>query len=153
MSAGTYAAETSVSPEKSRSEIERTLERYGASDFGYMVTTSHAQVAFKVGEHTVRMRLGLPDVAEFRTTTTGRARSVADARAAREKAVRQRWRALTLAVKAKLEVIESGLATFEEEWFAYLVLPDGGTVYEQAAEQYRASIATGRTVPLLEVTS
>lgn len=153
MTAGTYAAETAVTPEKSRSEIERTLERYGASDFGYMVTGTSAQVAFKVGEHTVRMRLELPPVSAFTSTETGRSRAGVAATNAREKAVRQRWRALALAVKAKLEVIDSGLATFEEEWFAYLVLPGGGTVFEQAAEQYRASIATGRSVPLLEVTS
>lgn len=32
----TYADNTSVSVEKSRGEIERTLGRYGATAFGYM---------------------------------------------------------------------------------------------------------------------
>lgn len=147
---GTYARDTEVTPERSRGEIERTLERYGATDFGYMVTPDRAQVAFKIREHTVRLSLPLPPAKDFRLTPTGLARSESSAKDARDKAVRQRWRALALAVKAKLEAIDAGLATFEQEWFAYLVLPDGSTVYEQAGERYRGAIASGSSVPMLE---
>lgn len=33
-----YAKETTVSPEKSRGEIERTLSAFGATGFAYRVT-------------------------------------------------------------------------------------------------------------------
>lgn len=149
MTTGTYAAGTEVPAERSRAEIERTLERYGATDFGYMVTADRAQVAFKIGTSTVRMSLALPPAVDFARTPTNRPRKTDAIAAERAKAIRQRWRALALAVKAKLEAVESGIATFEEEWFAYLVLPDGQTVFEQAGDQYRTAIATGRNVPLL----
>lgn len=148
--AGTYAKETEVSPEKSRAEIERTLERYGADGFAYAVGPDRAQVGFRIGANTVRMTVALPPVEEFRSSPTGRSRTIDAAGKARQQAIRQRWRALALAVKAKLEAVDAGLATFEEEWFAYLVLPDGSTVFEQAAERYRTAIASGRTVPMLE---
>lgn len=42
-------------------------------------------------------------------------------------ACRQKWRALNIVVKAKLEAVESGIAMFEE-FLAYIVLPNGLTV-------------------------
>ena len=36
MTTGTYATETSGSVERTRNAIERTLDRYGVSGFGYM---------------------------------------------------------------------------------------------------------------------
>jgi hypothetical protein len=44
-----------------------------------------------------------------------------------EKATRQRWRALALVIKAKLEAVESGITIFEDEFLAHIVLPDGST--------------------------
>jgi hypothetical protein len=58
-----------------------------------------------------------------------------------EQACRQRWRALNLVVKAKLEAVESGIATFEDEFLAYTMLPGGATVGQwltpQLDEVYR----------------
>jgi hypothetical protein len=45
-----------------------------------------------------------------------------------DQAVRQRWRALVLVLKAKLEAIESGISSFEDEFLAQTVLPDNTTV-------------------------
>ena len=45
-----------------------------------------------------------------------------------EQACRQRWRALVLMVKGKLEGIECGIATIENEFLAYACLPNGQTV-------------------------
>jgi hypothetical protein len=56
-------------------------------------------------------------------------------------ATRQRWRALALVIKAKLEVVESGISIFEDEFMANIVLPGGDTVGDfrrlQIAEAYR----------------
>lgn len=62
------------------------------------------------------------------------------------KPARQRWRALALAIKAKLEAVETGIATFEEEFLNYIVLPDGVTVGEFIRPQIETAYATG-TMP------
>jgi hypothetical protein len=148
MTAGAYAKDTEVPAEKSRAEIERTLGRYGADHFAYMVAPERASVAFRAGPNTVRLVVPLPEPS--RVDGRNHVRSAKELAAAREAEARRRWRALALVVKAKLEAVESGLVTFEEEWFAYLVLPNGSTVFEQAAPLYRQALETGQVVPMLE---
>lgn len=52
-----------------------------------------------------------------------------------EQACRQKWRALALLVKAKLEAVDAKISSVEEAFFADIVMPDGRTVYESAREQ------------------
>lgn len=52
-------------------------------------------------------------------------------------------------VKAKLEAVQSGIATFEEEFLSYIVLPSGRTVAEEAMPAIDEMYKTGSTVPLL----
>jgi len=125
----TYAKNTDVSVERSRAELERTLQRYGATAFGYMTEAGRAVIMFESHDRRIRFDLPLPrpDDREFTHHARG-ARTTTAAAAAWEQACRQRWRALNLAVKAKLEAVESGIAEFEDEFLAYLVLPNGQTV-------------------------
>lgn len=141
----TYAANTDVTSDRSRAEIERTLTRYGATHFGYMSEPGRALVAFRKDGRQVRFVIPLPDPAspEFTLTPTGRKASTDAAARAYEQAIRQRWRALALVVKAKLEAVESGIAEFDQEFYGYMVLPSGRTVYEETAEQVSAMIKTG----------
>jgi hypothetical protein len=88
-------------------ELERTLERYGADQFAYGTDGEEWVVGFRAHERFVQMRIKKPDD---------------------ERDQRQRWRALVLVVKAKLESIESGLETFEEAFLANIMLPNGSTV-------------------------
>lgn len=131
----TYAENTSVTPDRSRAEIERTLVRYGADAFSYGFDGDVAVVAFRAAGRMVRFTLSMPPLAGFALTPTGRDRSRDAALAEREKATRQRWRALALVVKAKLEAVESGITTFDEEFMAHLLLPDGQTVGEWMGPQ------------------
>ncbi|OOB90727.1 hypothetical protein [Rathayibacter sp. VKM Ac-2630] len=149
-----YAAKTDVPSDRSRAEIERTLERYGAESFAYMTQPGQAQVAFQVGRRQIRFVVPLPEkgAKEFTRTPTGRAASPTAAQSAYEQAVRQRWRALALVVKAKLEAVSSGLAELDQEFYAYVVLPNGRTVYEETAQQVDQMIAT-RSVGALQLTS
>ena len=55
---------------------------------------------------------------------------------------RQRWRALNLAIKAKLEAVESGIVTFDQEFLAHIVGPSGQTVKPLIALQYLAPRAS-----------
>ncbi len=142
-----YAAETSVSPERSRGEIESTLARYGATRFMYGWQESAAVIGFEVNGRRVRFVLPLPQASEFEQRS-GRGRKRAPDKAI-EQATRQRWRALSLAVKAKLETVEAGIATFEDEFMAYIVLPSGQTVGEWMSPQIEQAYKLGQMPPLL----
>ena len=146
----TYAAGTDVPSDKSRTEIERTLARWGADSFAYMTNREGAQVAFEYEGKRIRFTLPLPDRAsrDFTLTPTGKARAATAAEAAYEQAVRQRWRALALVVKAKLEAVEAGISTFEQEFYANVVLPSGQTVYEATAPQVSRALEGGTRGPL-----
>jgi hypothetical protein len=125
-----YAEDTRVSAEQSRNEIERILARYGADAFMYGVDGGQAAIGFRVHERYVRFMVALPDRDEMRTRLfRGRPQRRTDAQAdqAVEQEIRRRWRCLALAIKAKLEVVETGIATFEEEFLAHIVLANGAT--------------------------
>ena len=128
--AGRYAAQTEVSSDRSRAEIERTLRKYGATAFAYGWEGNMAQVGFKLAARQIKFQLPLPDPGsdEFTLTPTGRERSGKAAEDAYEQAVRQRWRALALVIKAKLEAVEAGISTVEREFLDAIMLPDGRTV-------------------------
>ena len=57
----TYANQTSVSGDRSRSKIERTLKRYGANSFMYGTRGSTAAVQFEVRGRRILVCLELPD--------------------------------------------------------------------------------------------
>lgn len=141
----TYAAKTEVTTDKSRLEIERTLARYGSTHFAYMSEPGRAHIAFKRGDRQIRFTVPLPDrdSPEFTRTPTGRVASKTAADTAHEQAGRQRWRALALVVKAKLEAVEAGIAEFDAEFYAYTVLPSGATIYEQTSAQVTQMIESG----------
>lgn len=66
-----------------------------------------------------------------------------------EQGCRQRWRALALVIKAKLEAVESGITTFEEEFLAHIVMPDGMTVGNHVRPTIQAWYSGGQMRPLL----
>ncbi|WP_174522201.1 hypothetical protein [Sphingobium amiense] len=141
-----YATQTEVTSSRSRDEIERTLERYGADQFMYGWQDSSAVIAFRMSGRHVKFVLPLPskeDKAFTEYVSRGKlwARTEEAARKLYEQAVRSKWRALALVVKAKLEAVESGISEFDSEFMANIVLPGGETVGEwmrpQIAEAYR----------------
>lgn len=139
-----YAANTSVSVDQTRSEIEKMLKRYGAEKFMYGWEANAAVVAFQIRDRHVRFVLPLPPKSEFQFTPNLRnRRSAASVEAAHEQACRQRWRALALSIKAKLEAVESGIATFEEEFLARIVLPDNSTVWQFMHPQIEMAYQSG----------
>ncbi|MHB1783797.1 MAG: hypothetical protein ACYCTE_14155 [Acidimicrobiales bacterium] len=135
-----YAEKTEVSVDKSRSEIERTLQRYGASAFLYgwqeEAGVSRAVVQFQADGRLIRFVLDMPDPNDRKFTHAAPrskygapvARTASSAKNLYDQACRQRWRALALVIKAKLEAVESGISEFESEFLANIVLPDGSSV-------------------------
>lgn len=147
-----YAANTEVTSEKSRGEIERTLARYGADQFFYGWQEAAATIGFRMHERRVQFLLPLPDRTDEAFTLTPSKkyqRSERDQEAAYEQAVRQKWRALALVVKAKLEAVESGITTFEEEFLAHIVLPSGQRVGAWMIPQVTKAYELGTMPPLL----
>jgi hypothetical protein len=146
-----YAAGTSVPAERTRAEIERTLTAHGAVSvlIGSDSERRVAVVAFSAFGRQVRLFLPLPDPAEFKTTPKNqRRRSTVGAVAVAAAEERRRWRALLLMVKAKVEAVESGIITFDEEWLPHFVLPDGRTVAEHAVPAVETAYQTGTVGPL-----
>lgn len=131
-----YAAGTEVPVDRSRSEIERILSRYGADSFAYGWQKDSAVVMFSANGRRIRFVLPLPNEIPQR-----RRQSVDDAIAAE---TRRRWRALVLSIKAKLETVASGISTFEDEFLPYTVLPDGRTVAEHVRPTVEEAYASGR---------
>jgi hypothetical protein len=146
-----YAAATSVSADRSRAEIERTLTRYGARGFMYGWDQHRAVLGFVASGRNVRFFLPMPDRSdpEFTRTPTGKPRSAPAAETAYDQAVRQRWRALALVIKAKLEAVSAGIVTFDEEFLAHLVLPEGSTVAEAIGAGIEEAYRVGVTPQLL----
>ena len=110
-----YAEKTTVSVEKSRVEIESTLRRYGADQFTYATddTRGMAVIQFRTQDRHVRYVITMPQQNERRFLEHSRGnRTEAAAYREWEQACRQKWRALALAIKAKLEIVQSGIS----EW-------------------------------------
>jgi hypothetical protein len=129
-----YAADTRVPVAQSRAEIERLLEKHKAKQYGTAVDHDLrlARVQFKLHDRVVRFVINLPDPQRFYQF------------AKYEQAERQRWRALLLVIKAKLEAVESAITTFEQEFMAHTVLPNDQTVSEVVLPLIAAAYQDGR---------
>ncbi len=145
----TYASNTQVPVERSKGEIERILRRYGAESFMHGWDRLKAVVGFEIDHRMYRITLPMPDPADFRLTETGRARTKSSMDAAYEQAIRQRWRALALWIKAVLEAAEAGIVTLEEVMQPFTILPNGLTAGEWMRPQIEAAYQTGRMPPML----
>lgn len=142
-----YAKNTTASEQKSILEIESTLRRYDAKSFAYGWEV--CEIAFKTDNRTIRFRPPMSARSEFVTTPTGMERAELTIENEYRKARRQRWRALLLIVKAKLEAIDSGIKTFDEKFLPYMVLPGGKTISEVIMPQLEDAYATGGVPQLL----
>lgn len=141
-----YASQTTVSADRSRAEIERILARYGAQKFMYGTDQRQATVAFEYNKRVVRMTVPMPTMEDVDKTPTGRDRR--NPEPLLEQARRQRWRALRMVIQAKLEAVECGISSFEEEFLGWTMLKDGRTVFETLNPQIDMAIKAG-TMPKL----
>ena len=149
-----YANATTVKPERSREEIEATLKRYGATHFGYGASPLSAIIAFQANNRMIRFTLPLPsqkDFVDYKHPRSGNwnKRKPRLVESLYERACRQRWRALALAIKAKLEAVDARISTFEEEFMAHIVLPNGQTMAEHALPYVADAYAKKKMPPLL----
>lgn len=148
---GRYASETGVPIDRSRSEIEHVLKRYKATQFMYATKPDKAMVGFTISGRHIRMILPMPTSSEKAMSLNRWGRKIPDGQVQKriDQEARRRWRALALVIKAKLEAVASGIAVLEDEFLAYMVLPNGRTVGEWAAPQIAAAYDSGKMPPLL----
>lgn len=144
-----YATNTSVSIEKSQQGVQRILRRYGADAFGVMERKDNAYLMFEYNQLMIQITVPLPNREDFIKTETGRSRRSTQIDQSYEQAIRQRWRALVLAVKAKLEAVESGISTIEKEFLAFVIMPDGKQLADHLLPQLKQIADTGKMPKLL----
>lgn len=146
-----FAEGTEVSVEKSRAEIERLITRYGATSTAFMNAPGRALIMFEAKKRRVVFELPLPDREDKKFLRDGRGsmRTPEKRFEVWEQACRQRWRALALVIKAKLEAVESGITSFEDEFLAHIMLPDGQTVSKHVSPVIEAWYTGGSMQPLL----
>lgn len=141
-----YASQTTVAPEHSRLEIERTLSRFGADQFFYAMEQNRAAIGFRYHGKMVRLMVPLPRREEFKVSPAGRRRAEGAIDEAWQQEMRRRWRSMVLIIKAKLEAVSSGLRVFEEEFLSDILLRDGSTVGAKLLPQVTEEYEAGRPV-------
>jgi hypothetical protein len=144
-----YAKNTSVSIESSQREVQKILRKYGADRFGFMEDHTTAYLMFSFSNLQIQISVNIPSREGFEKTETGRIRKNSQIDQAHEQAVRQRWRALVLTVKAKLEAVETGISTIEKEFMAFVMMPDGKQLGDHLVPRLLQIAETGKMPRLL----
>ena len=129
-----FAEDTKVAVAQSRGEIERLLGKYKCERFGTATDyiEQKARVQFTAHARMVQFTVSLPNPSKFRHAEQVRQEE------------RRVWRSLLLVIKAKLEAVDTGIATFEQEFLANIVMPNGRTVADLVLPQIAESYASGR---------
>lgn len=133
-----YANETDVTVEKSKTQIEKLLTDFKATAFMSATAANKSMIAFEMAGRNVKFVIPLPSEQDFRTKHKY------------QQALRTRWRAMYLALRAKLEMAATGITTFEDEFLAHIVMPDGQTVGEMTRPRIAQAYDSGEVRPLLE---
>ena len=144
-----YAARTRVPISRTKTDIEEQLAKHVANGFAYATEGDRSLAAFSMSGRRVQIILLMPLVDDCTSTAHNVRRTSGAQRSVWEQACRQRWWALLLIIRAKLEAVESGITTLESEFLANIVLPDGGTLGQWLAPQVEEAYATGRMPPML----
>lgn len=151
-----YAEGTDVSVERTRMELERLLVAYKARATAVFSSETESAVCFEMHERRVMFRIRMPNPKsrEFTHTTAARNNpakplSAGAAEGRYRQACQRKWRALLLAIKAKLVSVDEGIETFEDAFMAHVVMPDGQTVAEHVRPRIASAYKEGKMQPLL----
>jgi len=137
-----YAENTKVTVERSKAAIEKLLFKYGATNYLYGMESGKALIMFIMDGRHIKMVLDLP-VREDDNVSGVKAYNQMH---------KQKWRALYIVLKAKLIAIEEKIATLEDEFLPYTVLPDGRTVSEFINPQIDQAYLDGKMPKMLMLT-
>lgn len=163
-----FAKNTRVPWEETRKQIERVLMQYGAGGFGYAwdrrpepnpdagrfgqpktIERDIVFITFKMpgkpeakaeadkAWRAIKMTVPMPTLVE-----------AGGSQDRHGKAIRQRWRAMLLVIKAKLEGVACGIESLDHAFLADIVTDSGETVSQRFIPQLEA-IYRGPKTPLL----
>jgi hypothetical protein len=156
-----FAENTDVSTERSRAELEGLLAKHGATQRATFSDddTGRAAVQFRISGRMVRLDVVCPKLESYRPRTEAEwphgwkrlseTQRLEWMRKRCEQGARTAWRRLLLVVKAKLEIIADGGSTFEREFLADILLPDGQTVHQALEAKLEESYRSGGMPKLL----
>jgi hypothetical protein len=154
-SKGRYAAGSKVPKFESLDEIQRTIGRFGGRSFAHAEDQGAGRVAIQFeisceggGTRRVRFAMALPLEDDFRHVQVNK--TVRRLRTDRERwevysgEVNRRYRSLANGIKARLSMVEDGIETFEQAFYAHIVLPGGNrTIYEETQAAVAAAYRSG----------
>lgn len=162
-----YASGTEVPVERSKAELDSLLGKHGATQRGVMSDEDRgiACAIFTIKARQYRLELPLPKPETFPNTskldweqeitcpqgwnkwTVQQRRAWVEGKI--DQATRERWRAVVLLVKAKLEIVSIGLSSVEKEFLADLVLPNGQRMHAAVALRIEEAYLSGAMPRLL----
>lgn len=117
-----YAQGTSVAPEKTQMQITKLLRSFKASGVMIGFDAGNSFIAFIYSGIQVRMFCPI---------------------AKSDGEERRRWRVMRIIIQSKFEMIHTGIRSFEEEFFADIVMPNGRTVSQMALSVVQKAISSG----------
>lgn len=144
-----YAKGTTVPIDASKAEAEKLANRLKADAFIAGTMDGVAFFQFRAEGRFVRLSISLATWQDVAYSPTGRERTEPQIKSAMAAENRRLYRALVNLLKAKVIAIEEGIVTFEQEFFANVVMPDGNTVYDASKASLELAYSTGKSVPLL----
>lgn len=148
----TFAKGTKTAIGTTEQQIKTMLQKAGADAVAMFEERTRAVVAFHLNGLAIQFRLPLPTPDDFRQTRRGSGwmeNSEATKSSLWVQACRERWRALHLCIKAKLESVEQNIETFEEAFLPHIQMPDGETIGDKVLPEMRAQLAGAPPRPLL----
>lgn len=145
-----FAEGTDVPVERSRAELESLLHKHGATSIAMLRDNEGVMLVFEMRGRRVKLAITNPNPGDYKFTPARVLRSSAQVDGAVQNEIKRRWRALVLIVKAKLELIASGGSSFEIEFMAHTMLPNGQTVGEVMLPRIAKSY-TDNTMPPLRL--
>ena len=111
-----YAKNTKVSINKTKIDIQRLLENWGIQEFFFGTSPRGGGIGFKYEGRVYKRNVTMPE----KTWDISNNKY--------EQLNRQRWRILYMSLKMKLEEVDDGGVSFEDQFLAQMCLPDGSTV-------------------------
>lgn len=127
-----YAEGTTVSVDTSRGELSGLLTAHGCQRMAWATEPDADTLQFFLGGNGYRFRIARPTVEEVQArwredhpyAADGQFRNM-DWRKNTDAEWRRRWRAHVLLLKAKLEFVEAGDTTLEQEFMSALLVEGG----------------------------
>jgi hypothetical protein len=132
-----YANKTIVPMIRSKQQIEKALRDFGIEEMFWGTSPRGDGIGFKYKGRIYRRNVTMPARDNYSTQSKY------------EQAVRQRWRIMYMSLKMKLEEIEEGGISFEDQFLSMMALPDGSTVADFMALPMNVNLLETAKMPKL----